>query len=148
MTQQTSLRPSPVPASDSARHMRRALAVLSFDSLAALVAGCCTILAAPLLSAWYGWPEGFTRFVGAVNISYGCYSGLLALRLHRKARLARWTVVILIAANTMWAAQCFTQVWWLGGDASYLGRAHLIFEGLFVGGLAYVETRIVLPYAK
>ena len=110
--------------------------------------GCCTILAAPLLSAWYGWPEGFTRFVGAVNISYGCYSGLLALRLHRKARLARWTVFILIAANTMWAAQCFTQVWWLGGDASYLGRAHLIFEGLFVGGLAYVETRIVLPYAK
>ena len=125
--------------------MKRSLIVLSVDSLAGLSAGCFTILAAALLTAWYGWSEGFTRFLGAVNLSYGLYSGFLALRLRWKARLPRWTVIALIVLNSAWGVQCFAQVWRLRGSASYLGLSTLVFEGLFVSGLAYLEARIVLP---
>ena len=75
------------------RSLKRAQIVLSVDSLGALVAGCTTILAAPILSAWYGWSGGFTLFVGLVNIGYGCYSGVLALHLRWKTREAVPTVV-------------------------------------------------------
>ena len=126
--------------------MKSALKILFVDSLGGLVAGFCTIMLGPLLTVWYGWPAGFALFIGLVNISYGCFSGFLALRLYRKDRLSRGMVIILLLANSIWAGQCFTQVWWLHENASYLGLAHLLFEGLWVGGLAYLEARIVLPF--
>ena len=129
------------------RSLKRAQIVLSVDSLGALVAGCTTILAAHILSAWYGWSGGFTLFVGLVNIGYGCYSGVLALHLRWKTRLSRWTIIVLIAANSIWAVQCFTQVGLLSGSASFFGLSHLLLEGLWVGGLAYLEARIALPVA-
>ena len=128
--------------------MKRALVLLSFDSLAALVAGSVTLFSAPLLTVWFSWPEGFARFLALVNISYGCYSGILALRLRWKNQLSRWTVIILVAANSLWALNCFIQAWRLHGTASFLGLGHLVFEGFFVGGLAYLEARMVLPSAE
>ena len=120
--------------------------IVSFDSLGGLVVGIFTVLAAPLLTAWYAWPDGLALFVGCVNFGYGCYSGTLALSFRRKAQLSRWAVIILIVANSAWAIQCFTQVWLLHGRASHLGLIHFLVEGLWVGGLAYLEARIVLPF--
>ena len=105
------------------------------------------IVLSPILTPWYGWSANFTLYIGLVNIGYGCYSGFLTLRLKRKERLTRGTVILLIIANSVWLGQCLTQTWWLYGNVSYLGLAHLMGEGLYVGGLAYLEARIVLPAA-
>ena len=125
--------------------MNNSLKVLAFDSLGGLVAGFVTVLAAPLLTVWYAWPEGLALLVGGVNVGYGCYSGSLALFFRRRARLARWAVLLLIVANGAWALHCFVRVWSLHGSASHLGLGHFLLEGLWVGGLACLEARILLP---
>jgi hypothetical protein len=126
--------------------MKPSLTVLSVDSLGGLIAGICTLFAAPLLTGWYAWPEGLALFVGAVNVGYGCYSGTLVLYSRRQAQLSRWAVIILIAANSAWALLCFVQVGLLRESASYLGLGHFLFEGVWVGGLAFLEARMVLPF--
>ena len=125
--------------------MKRALNILALDSIGGLLAGAVTVLAAPRLTDYYGWPEGQALCFGWVNLSYGCYSGTLALYLRRKARLSRWAVIALIAANGAWTLQCFTRAWLLWESASPLGIGQLLLEGLWVGALAYVEARFVLP---
>lgn len=97
------------------------------------------------VTVWTGWPEGFAQFVGAVNIAYGFCSGALALRLRSAARLPRWTVVALIIANSAWGGHCFTQAWLQFGNATPFGTFYMVFEGLWVCGLAYFEARMVLP---
>ncbi len=120
--------------------------LLSFDSLAGVSAGCLTLLSKSLLVNWYGWSPEFTRFVARVNIGYGCYSGFLALRLQNKNRLSRWMVLVLIAGNILWAINCFFQSWRLHGNSSRIGIGHLVFEGIFVGTLAWLESRILLSF--
>jgi len=128
--------------------MKKPLTILAMDSLAALAAGVGTLLLSSYLTRWYAWPEGFALFIGAVNIAYGMYSGPLALRLKRTGRMSRTAVILLIIANSIWAGQCFTQAWRLFETASILGLGHLIFEGLFVSGLAFLEAKHVLPEAE
>ena len=122
-----------------------ALQTLRFDSLGALIAGCCTLALEPLLTAWYAWPDGLVLFVGCANLAYGAYSGILALIFRRLDALPRWTVIVLILANGAWAIHCVARAAWLHDTASYLGLGHLLLEGCWVGTLAYLEARIVLP---
>jgi hypothetical protein len=124
------------------------LKILAFDSIGALIAGTITLLAEPLLTAWYGWPEGLVVLFGCANIGYGCYSGVLSLTMRSGARLPPWTVRLLIFANAAWVVHCFVRVELLIGSISLLGLAHLILEAMWVGGLAYVEARVVLPGLK
>lgn len=57
---------------------RTARILLSVDSLTALSVGLITLLITPLLADLYGWTEGFARFMAAVNIAYGSFSGVQA----------------------------------------------------------------------
>jgi hypothetical protein len=125
--------------------MSTPLKILAFDSIGGLIAGTVTLLAEPLLTAWYGWPEGLVTFFGWANIGYGCYSGCLSLYLRSNKRLPPWTVRLLILANGLWGLHCFTRIGLLLGSASFLGIGILVLEGFWVGGLAIVEARLVLP---
>lgn len=70
------------------------------------------------------------------NLLYGSYSLTLASR-----RRPLPFILLLIAANAAWALFCFFQLWSHAAMANLLGRAHLAFEGLFVGSLAALEWR-------
>ncbi len=126
------------------KKMKRIYLILTIDSIAALSAGSFVLLLTSALSVLYEWNESFTRFIGYINISYGFYSGTLILLL-KYGYLRRAFIFILIAANTFWSLQCLAQVWRLAANASYFGIAHLLFEGIFVGVLAYLEGRFILP---
>lgn len=126
--------------------MNTPLKILAFDAISGLVAGTITLLAEPLLTSWYAWPEGLVSFFGWANIGYGCYSGALTLALRSEKHLPPWTVRLLILANAAWALHCFARAWVLAGSASFLGIRILVLEGFWVGALAPVEARLVLPH--
>ena len=117
--------------------------LLAFDSGAGIVAGLITLGLSPWISEWFGWTLGFTHYMGAVNVGYGCYSGIL-WRLLRSGKLTAGPVTFLVVANSAWAGHCFAQSYWLFDSASWLGLGQLILEGLFVGVLAYIEAMVLL----
>ncbi len=125
----------------------RAMPLLSTDALAGLVVGIATLIATPYLADWYGWSKGFVLFMGGANVVYGCWSGMMTLRLRRTARLSRWMVFVLVYANGAWGVQCVVQMVRLRESATYLGLGHLFLEALFVGGLAIIEAKALLPAA-
>lgn len=128
--------------------MISAIKIIAIDSLAGILAGCFVVLLSPFLTSWYGWSESFTYYIGIVNICYGCYSGSLALFLHKKLMIKRWLILFLIIANSLWAIQCLYQIWRLVETSTAWGQAHLLFEAVFVSVLAYIEMKVVLPQAK
>lgn len=67
---------------------------------------------------------------GAANLAYGTYSGALAGRALRP----RGLLVLLVAANATWAGLCVLAAVALADTASTFGLAHLLGEGLLVGG--------------
>jgi hypothetical protein len=89
------------------------------------------------LSALYAIPRPFLLGMAAANLAYGTFSGTLA----RRARRPRPLLVLLVTANATWAALCGAAAVWLAGRASVYGLAHLVGEGVFVGGLAALEWR-------
>ena len=78
---------------------------------------------------------------------YGCFSGVLVLKSRRSQRVPLVGVILLIIANSVWAGQCFAQIWWLTqtGKPPILLLVHMGLEALFVLGLAFLEARDVLP---
>lgn len=126
--------------------MSKPINILSIDSLGGLMAGFLTLILSPLLAQWYGWTIEFVWFVGASNIVYGCFSGSVVLYSRQKNSIPNRMTIFLILANSLWAGQCFTQVWWLQDQASFFGIAHLILEGFYVGILAYWEAKVILPH--
>ena len=128
--------------------LKRSFKLLSIDSLGGLAVGIATVFLVPYISSWYGWSPGFTLYMGLVNIAYGCFSGVQALRLKRKKQISQSMIIILVIANSVWAGQCFTQAWWQFESSSFLGLGHLILEGLYVGVLAFLEARLILPLTK
>jgi hypothetical protein len=89
------------------------------------------------LSAWYALPEQLLLFTGVVNLIYASYSIPLAARVNRPLS---W-ILFLVAANLAWAVVCFSLAFMHWPTASVFGMAHLIAEGLYVGGLACLEYR-------
>lgn len=124
--------------------MKQARFLLTLDSSGALIVGIFVLLFYSLISNLTGWSESFTRIEGFANLLYGSYSGILLL-LFRKGILNRVFVIILIIANTLWGLQCFVQVWRLQEEATYIGTAALLLEGIYLLTLAYLESRFVLP---
>lgn len=115
--------------------MRRFRQLLWVDCGAALVAGVATLSLSGWLSQLYALPRELLLGMGAANVAYGAYSGALARRAHRPQAL----LIVLVAANATWAGLCALAALLLAGTASPFGLAHLIGEGLFVGGLAGLE---------
>jgi NAD(P)-dependent dehydrogenase (short-subunit alcohol dehydrogenase family) len=52
---------------------------------------------------------------------------------------------VLVAANGAWAIVCFVLAAALGSRSTALGAAVLVFEGMFVGGLALLERKHLRP---
>lgn len=124
--------------------MKRALFILSLDSVGAFIVGIFVLLFSSLISTLNGWDENFTRFGGFTNLIYGSYSGILVL-FFKKGQLRPIFVSILVLANSLWGLQCFAQVWRLHEDSTYIGTSYLLLEGAYVIALAYLEAKFVLP---
>jgi hypothetical protein len=117
--------------------MRLLRNLLWIDSGAALLAGLVVLALSGWLSELYALPRPLLVVMGVANLAYGTYSGSLARRARRPYRL----IVLLVAANATWAGLCVLAAVSLADTASAFGLAHLLGEGLFVGGLAALEWR-------
>jgi hypothetical protein len=111
--------------------------LLWIDCTAAALAGVAMLLLADWLSRLYAVPREVVVGNAAVNLLYGAYSFSLAVRRQRPRAL----ILLLIGANAGWGVVCLTgaAVAAAAALASPFGVAHLIGEGLFVGGLAVQE---------
>ena len=109
--------------------------LLWVDCGAALVAGLLVLSLSEWLGRLYAMPQELLVGIGVANLCFGVFSFSLAWRQRRPRSL----IVLLVVANTAWAVLCALAALRLAGTASVFGLAHLVGEGLFVGGLARVE---------
>jgi hypothetical protein len=109
--------------------------LLWVDCGAAFIAGVAVLSVAGWLADLYVLPRGLLVTMGAANLGYGAFSFSLARRARRPPSL----IVLLVVANGTWALVCGLAAVSLAGTASVFGLAHLVGEGLFVGGLAALE---------
>lgn len=88
-------------------------------------------------AAFTGLPPALVLGMGLANLGYALYSFTLA----RRPTRPRAALAVLIAANAAWGLLCLVLAALLWDQATVFGRAQLLLEGLFVGGLAYLEGR-------
>lgn len=91
------------------------------------------------LAGWYGLPLDVVTLLGAANLAYGLY-GLNLARLEVRPRPL---LLGLVAANGAWPVVCGALLVRYGGEATGLGVLHLVAEGVYVGGLAALEWRVI-----
>ena len=93
------------------------------------------------LSGWLSWlyalPFWFVIVNAAANLVYGTFS----FSISRQARRSVTLIATLAFANIAWGVCCFLTAYFVSGIASIYGLAHLIFEGLYVGGLGWLEWK-------
>lgn len=111
--------------------------LLWIDGAGGLAVGLVMLLLRGWLSGWYGLPVALLTFLGVASLAYGSYSLTLATRLVRPITLIK----LLVIANLTWAAICVAQSVQCAGVATPFGSAHLVLEGLYVGGLGCLEWR-------
>lgn len=111
--------------------------LLHVDSIAGLVVGLGILALSGVLAPFYGIPRPVLVVMAIANLAYGTYSGTLA----RRARRPRALLVALVVANAAWAVVCGVLAVALASRATGFGIASLVFEGVFVGGLAVLEWR-------
>ncbi len=109
--------------------------LLWIDSRAGLTVGVFVLVLSPWLTELYRLPRWLVMTTGIANLAYGAYSGMLVRRERRPYAL----LVLLVSANAAWAVLCMLAALRFAHTASWLGLAHLVGEGLFVGGLAALE---------
>ena len=111
--------------------------LLWVDGLGALIVGSLVLLMSGWLSKWYQLPQELLIFMGIINMIYGSYSTSLAINSKRP----KIRILLLVGANLAWALVCFVLLSKFSKTATIYGYAHLLGEGLYVGGLAYLEWR-------
>lgn len=109
--------------------------ILWIDCLGALLAGVLMLGLASWLSGLYLLSHAFVVGLAVVNLVYGSFSLSLARKTQRPLAL----ISTLAAGNVAWGGICFAAAAFLAGQASAFGLAHLILEGLYVGGLGLLE---------
>lgn len=109
--------------------------LLWLDCTAGGAVGLLVLLLHDLLTAWYGLPASVVTTIGVANLAYATFSFSLARRAQRPLPL----LLVLIAANAVWAGVCAAAAVYFASSASWLGLGHLVAEGLVVGGLAMLE---------
>ncbi|MCO5165818.1 MAG: hypothetical protein M9894_05560 [Planctomycetes bacterium] len=124
---------------------RRARLVLCVDAGAGATVGLLLLVLRAWVADLYGLPLALVEVVGAANLAFASGSGTLAVGAARGRAPSRAAVAALITANATWAAVCLGLVALTWPSATVFGVAHLALEGLFVGGLAALEARLVLP---
>jgi hypothetical protein len=112
--------------------------LLWVDGTAGAIAGVLVLLLGGWLSRLHGLPVELLQLIGVVNLGYGSYSLALASR----ARRPFAAIVLLVAANAIWAVICLQWAVTYAGSATLFGMGHLVGEGIFVGGLAALEWRL------
>ena len=95
----------------------------------------------------YGLVPELYLFIAIANLSYGLFSGSLAMTATRSGKLSRVGINSLVLANSAWALACAVMLLTTWSDSTVFGAVHLGLEALFVGGLATVEFRLVRPQA-
>lgn len=111
--------------------------ILWVDGIGAITVGTLVLIINDWLSKLYGLPQKFVIFMGIVNIAYGLYSTPLAIRKRRSKR----SLKVLVIANSTWSLLCFLFAVRFMKVISVFGLLHLVGEGIYVGGLAYLEWR-------
>ncbi len=111
--------------------------VLWIDATAAALAGVVVLFVSGWLSGWYGLPQELLISIGVVNLVYASYSSSLAMRMRRPKAL----ILFLVSANLLWSVVCVVLALIYRDTATLFGLAHLLGEGLFVGGLGGLEWR-------
>ena len=111
--------------------------LLWIDCLGALAAGAAMLVFSSWLSGLYGFSRQFVVGLAAVNLAYGSFSLSLAARRRRPPAL----IALLALANLAWGLVCFAAAIHLSDAATPFGLAHLVLEGLYVGGLGALEWK-------
>lgn len=111
--------------------------LLWIDCLGAGLAGVVILALSSWLSWFYSLPLWFLMGIGVVNLVYGAFSFSIASRARRELVL----VTALALANSAWGLFCFLVTIFVFDIASIYGIVHLIIEGLYVGGLGWLEWR-------
>lgn len=126
----------------------QAKSILWLDGGAAFTAGLVVLALRGWLSALHGFAPALVVFLGVANLVYGTYSGSLAVRASRGRRPSRRAIDFLVFANLAWVVVSATVLVVNRRSVSGFGIAHVAFEGLFVGTLAFAELRFVRPFAR
>jgi hypothetical protein len=111
--------------------------LLRIDSTAGLVVGVFVLSLFPILGPLYGMSTEMVIAMGVANVSYGCYSFMLARRPVRP----RGRLLALIVANGTWSVLCIVTALLMSAQLTVLGMGTLLFEAVFVGTLAVLEWR-------
>lgn len=117
--------------------MRIAKSLLWIDCTGGVVAGVAVLTLSGWLSTLYRLPVDLVVTMGIANLVYGGFSFSLARRRTRPRAL----LLVLVAANLCWALFCAITTVIVATRASYFGLAHLILEGMYVGGLGMLEWK-------
>ena len=107
------------------------------DCLGGLVVGLFVLSFARWLSGLYALPSSMVVTMGIANLVYGTFS----LSLARRAIRPRGLLLLLIVANISWAVLCVITAVVVAKQASFIGLATLLFEGVYVGSLGVLEWR-------
>ncbi len=111
--------------------------ILWVDCVGAILTGVLLIVLSGWISPQYGLPHWFVVGHGCVHLAYGTYSLSLAIRRHRPMPLIK----LLVFANATWAMVCLIFAMILLGNATLFAAAHFLLEGIYVGGLAFIEWK-------
>ena len=109
--------------------------ILQLDCYAGLSVGFATLLLSSFLSNIYSLPLNIVLLIGISNFAYGCFSFAL---IKSKAR-SLLSVTALSIANMLWGGFCLALAFIYQDSASLFGKAHIIAEAIFVGGLGFFE---------
>ena len=123
----------------------RARVVLALDTCAGVTVGLLVLALHGWVAELYGFTPALVALVGGANVTYASYSGTLALRAAHGRAPSRPAVLALVAANSAWIPVCLGLIAHTWPTATAFGLAHLAAEALFVGTLAVLEVRFVLP---
>ena len=109
--------------------------LLWVDCTAGALVGVAVLALNEWLSHLFALPREVLFFTGAANLLYASFSFSLAVRAVRPMSLIK----LLVFANLSWTIVCFGLAVLFWEQASVFGLAHLMGEGVFVGGLAGLE---------
>lgn len=107
------------------------------DGFAALAVGTLLLALRSVLAGFYGLSLELVTLVGVFNVIYAAPGLSLGALRTRPA----WLLRCLIVANLAWVVACIVIAARVWSSARVFGLAHIIGEGLFVGGLALLEAR-------
>jgi len=122
--------------------------ILFADSLGGLVVGAVLLSNASWFAQFYGFPWEVVVFVSGANISYGMFSGTLALLARARGAISRSAIIILIVANCLWTIPSVGLTFWTWPTSTSFGIGHLWLEAIVVCVLAYLEAKWVLPEGR